>query len=164
VNLCYPCWRREAQARPGPKSERIAKTCPTCGWVFYVTRYYAQRRRYCSRSCYGQAQRRRVTQTCESCGVAFEVIPSYAGKRRYCDQCHRAARHTERQPNARLRAARERAGLTQTALAAQVGVDVKTANRWETQGRIPSSPETRAAVAEVLGCDPWAEDDRQVRE
>ncbi|SBT50096.1 helix-turn-helix domain-containing protein [Micromonospora auratinigra] len=70
------------------------------------------------------------------------------------------------------------AGQTAESLAAQVGVDPKTAARWVTQGRIPQTRH-RAQVAEILGKDiedlwpdalrrreptwfrPWAEIERE---
>jgi transcriptional regulator with XRE-family HTH domain len=58
-----------------------------------------------------------------------------------------------------LRAAREGAGLSRKALAERVGVSESTAGRWEREGPMPGSAKVRAKVAEVLGVDPWAEDE-----
>jgi DNA-binding XRE family transcriptional regulator len=60
-----------------------------------------------------------------------------------------------------LRAARWRAALTQLALAERVGVSPIMVDSWEREGTKPSSAEVRAKVAEVLGVDPWAEDDAE---
>ena len=58
-------------------------------------------------------------------------------------------------PKAAVRAARERAGLSQEALAVRVGVSKSTVGRWERDGAIPTNSEMRAEVAGVLGGDPW---------
>lgn len=55
--------------------------------------------------------------------------------------------------NDRLSAAMRDAGISTTRLAAEVGVDPKTAERWVTQGRTPH-PQYRTKVAKVLDCDP----------
>jgi DNA-binding XRE family transcriptional regulator len=94
-----------------------------------------------------------VIRTCAHCGRRFEVSRSKSGAL-YCSrQCWAVGR--KRKPNAKLRAARERVGLSQTELARRVEVDTKTANRWERLGFVPRSAETRAAVANLLGCWPW---------
>lgn len=54
--------------------------------------------------------------------------------------------------NVRLRTALIASGLTQTALAEQLGVDAKSVERWITQDRMPH-PMTRAQVATALGQD-----------
>ena len=46
-----------------------------------------------------------------------------------------------------------KAGLTETALAAQVEVDAKTVGRWRNEGAIPRRPEVKAKVASILGLD-----------
>lgn len=46
-----------------------------------------------------------------------------------------------------------KAGLTETALAAQVEVDAKTVDRWRNEGAIPRRPEVKAKVADILGLD-----------
>lgn len=53
-------------------------------------------------------------------------------------------------PNDRLRDAIMKAGLVPTDLAAQIGVDPKTAERWITNGRAPY-PRHRHAIAAALG-------------
>jgi len=55
-------------------------------------------------------------------------------------------------PNQRLRNALVAAGVTQPALAEQVGVDAKSVERWITQDRMPH-PTTRGRVARALGQD-----------
>ena len=55
-------------------------------------------------------------------------------------------------PNQRLRQALAGNGITQAALAEQVGVDAKSVERWITQDRMPH-PATRASVAHVLNQD-----------
>jgi len=55
-------------------------------------------------------------------------------------------------PNQRLRTALVAAGVTQSALAEQVGVDAKSVERWITQDRMPH-PATRGRVARALGQD-----------
>jgi DNA-binding XRE family transcriptional regulator/transcription elongation factor Elf1 len=154
LDLCFNCWRRLRSQRPG--GTRQAKSCEQCGAVFYVTPYEAERRRFCSRSCRGRWQRDRVTRTCAHCGRRFEVRRSKSGAL-YCSrQCWAVGR--KRKPNDALRAARQRAGLSQTELARWVEVDTKTANRWERLGFVPRSAEVRAAVADLLGCWPWPGD------
>src|SRR5690606_5409528 len=54
------------------------------------------------------------------------------------------------------------AGLSQVRLAAAVGVDPKTVERWVVQGRTPH-PRHRVAVSDALGCDAaalWGDADR----
>ena len=54
------------------------------------------------------------------------------------------------------------AGLSQVRLAAAVGVDPKTVERWVAQGRTPH-PRHRVAVSDALGCDVaalWGDVDR----
>src|SRR5215213_9823833 len=55
-------------------------------------------------------------------------------------------------PNYRLRNALLAAELTNAGLAAAVGVDAKSVERWITKDRQPH-PRTRAAVAHLLGFD-----------
>ncbi|SCL29256.1 hypothetical protein GA0070616_3851 [Micromonospora nigra] len=80
--------------------------------------------------------------------------------------------------NRAVQAAMVEAGLTADSLAAQIGVDPKTAARWSSHGRIPQTRH-RAAVAKLLGKDvtelwpdalkrrepawfrPWAEIERE---
>lgn len=52
--------------------------------------------------------------------------------------------------NERLAGALQASGLSRAQLAARVGVDSKTVERWVAQGRTPH-PATRAKVAELLG-------------
>ena len=55
---------------------------------------------------------------------------------------------------ARLRAARDRAGLTQVALAARAGVSPTTVSHWE-QGQLGIiDPDIAARLASALGLDP----------
>ncbi|MFC8796430.1 XRE family transcriptional regulator [Promicromonospora sp. NPDC057138] len=64
--------------------------------------------------------------------------------------------------NQRLVAAMSQAGLSQVRLAAAVGVDPKTVERWVAQGRTPH-PRHRVAVSDALGCDVaalWGDVDR----
>ena len=46
-----------------------------------------------------------------------------------------------------------KAGLTETALAAQVEVDAKTVDRLRNEGAIPRRPQVKAKVADILGLD-----------
>jgi transcriptional regulator with XRE-family HTH domain len=52
----------------------------------------------------------------------------------------------------RIRGARESAGLTQTALAQTLGLDVKNVSRWERQEVIPRT-EVIVPLADALGVD-----------
>src|SRR3954449_3240932 len=54
--------------------------------------------------------------------------------------------------NERLRRAIGAAGLHLDDVAAEAGIDVKTAERWVTKGRLPH-PRNRASVARLLGVD-----------
>ncbi|MBF6262896.1 helix-turn-helix transcriptional regulator [Nocardia farcinica] len=54
--------------------------------------------------------------------------------------------------NERLRGAMAAAKLTKHALAQRLGINVKTVERWITQGRRPH-PDMRLATARELGCD-----------
>ena len=58
-------------------------------------------------------------------------------------------------PGQVVRDARLNAGLLQYELARAVGVSTGTVNNWEQRGSVPSDPERRRKVAEVLGVDPW---------
>src|SRR3954453_22400939 len=67
--------------------------------------------------------------------------------------------------NERLRRAIQRAGLRLDDVAAHVEIDVKTAERWITKGRLPHA-RNRARTAQLLGVDElalWPElaDDRR---
>jgi uncharacterized protein YjbI with pentapeptide repeats/DNA-binding XRE family transcriptional regulator len=64
----------------------------------------------------------------------------------------------ERPPDGGLRAARERAGLTQKELADRAGVSPSTVGRWEREGTVPRSAEVRRKVAEMVGWWPWPGD------
>ena len=55
--------------------------------------------------------------------------------------------------NERLREAMAKAGLTETALAAEVEVDAKTVDRWRNEGAVPRRPQVKAKVATILGLD-----------
>ena len=54
--------------------------------------------------------------------------------------------------NERLRRALLDAGLSPHDVAAEVGIDTKTVERWITNGRVPH-PRNRASVARALGVD-----------
>src|SRR4051812_46590190 len=54
--------------------------------------------------------------------------------------------------NERLRRAIGAAGLQLDDVAVEAGIDVKTAERWVTKGRLPH-PRNRASVARLLGVD-----------
>jgi DNA-binding transcriptional regulator YiaG len=69
-----------------------------------------------------------------------------------------------RLPNAGVRVARERVGLSQSALAGLVGVSQSTVSKWERSGVVPRAAGVRAKVAEMLGCWVWPGDDQQVTE
>jgi DNA-binding transcriptional regulator YiaG len=61
--------------------------------------------------------------------------------------------------NARLRAARQAAGLSQQDLAAAVGVSHTTVSQWERLGLRPRDPDVRRAVEELLGtANLWPKD------
>ena len=47
---------------------------------------------------------------------------------------------------------RTKRGLSQTELAAQLGVTTRTVGGWETEGRYPRKQELYNRIAEVLGC------------
>jgi DNA-binding XRE family transcriptional regulator len=66
-----------------------------------------------------------------------------------------------RPPNHKLKQAREQLGLTQTALAEEVGVSTGAVSKWERFSVIPRSGEVRRQVAEVLGLWPWPGDDER---
>jgi ribosome-binding protein aMBF1 (putative translation factor) len=67
----------------------------------------------------------------------------------------------ERQPNDRLRQAREQAGLSRAALAEAVGVSAYSVGQWERYSVMPSAVEVRREVAEVLGVWPWPVGDQE---
>jgi transcriptional regulator with XRE-family HTH domain len=61
----------------------------------------------------------------------------------------------QRPPNNRLKQARKRSGLTQTALAEAVSVSTGAVSKWERYSITPRSDEVRRQVAKVLGSWPW---------
>jgi DNA-binding XRE family transcriptional regulator len=60
-----------------------------------------------------------------------------------------------RPANDRMRSARERAGLSQAALAALVGVSASLVSKWERHSVMPADEEARRKVEAVLGADIW---------
>jgi ribosome-binding protein aMBF1 (putative translation factor) len=68
-------------------------------------------------------------------------------------------RRKQQPPNEILKAAREKAGLSQAALANLVGISQTAVSQWERFSAVPQSAEVQSAVAEALGCWPWPERD-----
>lgn len=62
----------------------------------------------------------------------------------------------------RLKQLRERAGLSQAALAAQVGISTRQISRLETNAQIPTWP-TVQAIAKVLGvsCEVFQDEENE---
>ncbi len=62
--------------------------CLTCGKPIHVSELRQGRKKYCSKQCKSEANKRRVTLSCESCGKEFEA-PGSRSDRKYCSrQCY----------------------------------------------------------------------------
>jgi transcriptional regulator with XRE-family HTH domain len=66
--------------------------------------------------------------------------------------CRKVEQEVVSVPNERLRRAISDSGLRLHEVAAEVGIDVKTAERWITKGRVPH-PGNRASIARLLSVD-----------
>ena len=53
----------------------------------------------------------------------------------------------------KVRAERQKAGLSQTALGKAVGASLRTVRGWEIEGRYPNGTDTYEKLARVLGCE-----------
>lgn len=66
--------------------------CKLCGDVVSLVPAKAKKRKYCSRSCQAEAQKKRITKNCKNCGDEMCVRPSRKGKKYCSKRCYERAR------------------------------------------------------------------------